>query len=149
MRVRNGSERERAMADFVTMIPSGGWRALLEMKDGSARDVPLVGWCLSENDIALPFFYPAGSMSAVELSPASVPDWEIASYRLYHPEERTQDAAGKPRPGVHLMVTDPADPEYNGTFTRCCGFNWRSVADEGLITGSRSLVTCTVRLSTA
>jgi hypothetical protein len=134
------------MADFVTMIPSGGWRALLELKDGSTRDVPLVGWCLSENDIAVPFFYPGGGMSAVELSGSSTgwnPEWGIAGYRLYHPEDRTRDAPPAGSPVVHLMLTDRDDPEWDSSvFTRCCGVNWEALAASGMITSRRDLVTC-------
>jgi len=43
---------------------------------------------------------------------------------------------------VHLMVLPEDDPEGSDTFTRCCGFSWRSVARTGLVTLSRELVTC-------
>ena len=140
------------MADFVTMIPSGGWRALLELKSGGSRDVPLVGWCLSENDAVVPFFYPGAAWCAEELSQAAIgrnPDWGITGYRVYHPDEKTGgaplDLPASPGPVVHLMITDPDDQEFSETFTACCRLNWRAVTGEGMVTGNRTLATCAGR----
>jgi len=137
------------MAEYVSMIPGGGWRARLELKDGGSRDTPVIGWAMSDNGAVAPFFYPAGSWCALELSPVSVaenPHWGVTSFRLYHPGDRTQDAGRPPAPGshvVHLMLTDIDDPDWaDDVFTRCCGINWRAVIASGTVTSRRDLVTC-------
>lgn len=139
------------MADFVNMIPGGGWRAVLDMKDGTVRDVPLVGWALSEYDTATPFFYPGEGWCATVLSMPAItenPQWGITVYRIYHPDQRTEGTPQEPLPEsswpvVHLMITDPDDPDYGEVFTACCGVNWRAVTGNGMITANRNLVTCT------
>ena len=52
-------------------------------------------------------------------------------------------APGYTAPGtVHLIITDPDAPGHDDTFTRCCGINWRVLANSGLITAVPMLVTC-------
>lgn len=56
-----------------------------------------------------------------------------------------RDAAIR-RPVVHLMITDPDNPRYDGPdceiFTRCCGYNWQVVIEMDLITARVELVNC-------
>lgn len=72
----------------------------------------------------------------------------IAWLRRYGVEIRRQGArpVAVQKPVVHLMVTDPDDPRYAGPdseiFTRCCGYNWRSLIATGLVTARVTLVTC-------
>jgi hypothetical protein len=98
--------------EYVNMIPAAGWRVELSMKDGSTRDAPLVGWALSGHDIALPFFLPPGGPVATELSQETLtgsPGWGIASYRLYHPEERAGDP-GRAGHGFYFGYEQEGEP---------------------------------------
>jgi hypothetical protein len=88
----------------------------------------------------------------VELSQPAItrsPEWGIASFFLYHPEGRIEEAPREAQapgwPVVHLMITDPEDQAHSEVFTACCGINWRAVTGEGMITGNRNLATCTGR----
>lgn len=48
-------------------------------------------------------------------------------------------------PVVHLMITDFGDPDYTedcDVFTRCCGYNWRALIAQDLVTSRPDLVTC-------
>jgi hypothetical protein len=54
-----------------------------------------------------------------------------------------QLAVAPPGGDVHLMITDPGEPDHDDVFARCCGYNWRALLEHGdLITGRRELVTC-------
>jgi hypothetical protein len=91
-------------ADYMTLIPAGGWRVELTGKDGSRWSEPLVGWALNTDGTVV-------SLSTD--STGSVDDFDLYvkdGYRIYHPDQWDTPAPGEDA-GTGAGGSDRGGPE--------------------------------------
>jgi hypothetical protein len=51
---------------------------------------------------------------------------------------------------VHWLIIDHEHPGFDEVFTKCCGYNWRSLLERGdLITAQQAAAACTGRQAAA